>query len=64
VATFEGEEGAVVAEKEDESNERQPKKIFAKEEKFKPFYPGYSHSPKKTNFKQPTRRVDFDTTNT
>jgi hypothetical protein len=62
VATFEGEEGAVAAAKEDAS--RQPKKSFAKEEKFKPFRPGYSHSPKKTNPKQPTRRVDFDTTNT
>jgi hypothetical protein len=57
VATFEGEEGAVAAAKEDGS--RQPKKIFAKDEKFKPFRPGYSHSPKKTNPKptNPTSRL-------
>jgi hypothetical protein len=49
VATFEGEEGVVTAEKEDESNDRQPKKNLVKEEKFKPFCTGYSHSPKKTD---------------
>jgi hypothetical protein len=37
------------------------RKIVAKEEKFKPFRPGYSYSPKKTNPKQPIRRMDFDT---